>query len=254
MNNNQSTSAQVKNNTDVIVGIVVALPEELATLTGLRLRRGECCRIGRAEIAYSGAGLENAKAAAKMLVAKGVQLLVSWGCSAGLSPDAKPGDLVIAAQVLNTERSFDTDLTIQTQLKEILPDCINVFAGNIYSSNILIDLSQDKQRIHANSKAIALDMESAAIAEVAEEAQLPFVVIRSIADPVSMDLPQAVAKALNNHGEVSLAKLLGHLCRHPWEVVPLIKLGFHFNTAQKTLKIVARELQHKSAHLSWLAN
>jgi len=254
LNNKPSLLTQAENNTDFIVGIVVALPEELATLTPQRLQRGESCRVGRAEIAYSGAGVDNAKAAAKKLIANGARLLVSWGCSAGLGPDIKPGDLVIASQVLNSEHCFDTDMPMQTELQRIFSDCLTVHTGKMYSSDKLIGLSPDKHRIHADFHAIALDMESIAIAEASNDAQLAFAVIRSIADPVTMDLPQAVAKALNNHGEVSLAKLLGHLCWHPWEVVPLIKLGTHFKAAQKTLKIVARELQHKPMHLPWLAH
>lgn len=254
MNNKPLTSAPLQNNTDVNVGIVVALPEELATLTPQRLQRGESCRLGRAEIAYAGAGLKNAKAAANKLVENGAKLLVSWGCAAGLSPDANPGDLIIASQVLSPGGNFAADLSLQAQLQGMFVDTLTAHSGKIYSSDVLIDLSEDKQRIHEDTEAFALDMESAAIAEVAANAELPFAIIRSIADPVTMNLPQAVKNALNSHGEVSLPKMLTHLSLHPSEIVPLIKLGLHFNAAQKTLKIVATELQHKSTHLPWLAN
>lgn len=229
-------------NADTLVGIVVALPEELATLTRTKLKQGECCRVGNTWIAYSGAGLINAASAAQILVNKGVQQLISWGCAAGLSIDTKPGDLVIATQAIDEHQQFDTDKLMVAALKQILPANLTIHHGKLFSSESLVGLSQDKQRIHQHSLAIALDMESTAIADIAAQAQLPFMVIRSIADPVDMNLPNAVIQALNDNGQVDLPKLLGYLLWHPWEITALIKLGLHFQSAQKTLKIVAREL------------
>ena len=237
-------------NADLSVGIVVALPEELATLTQIRLKQGECCQQGNNWIFYSGAGLKNAAAAAQSLITKNIHCLVSWGCAAGLHPQAKPGDLIIAAHVTNLEHSVDTDEGLGVALKSALPDNLTVFNGTLFSSATLVDLSLDKQKIHLQSQAVALDMESFAIAEVAQQAQLPFLVVRSIADPVNMDLPQAVVQALNDEGQVNLPKLLGYLSWHPWEIPALIRLGKHFKAAQNTLKIVAKTLQKQQAHLS----
>jgi adenosylhomocysteine nucleosidase len=35
---------------------------------------------------------------------------------------------------------------------------------------------------------------------------------------------------------------LRFLATHPWEAPSLIKLGLHFHAAQKTLKIIAKQL------------
>ena len=241
-------------NADRSVGIVVALPEELATLTTARLKQGECCQLDNHWIVYSGAGLKNAAAAARLLTTKGVNCLVSWGCAAGLHPQAKPGDLVIAAQVTDAQQSFDADKNLGETLKNALPGKLTIFNGNLFTSASLVHLSQDKQNIHQQSQAVALDMESVAIAEVAQESQLPFLVVRSIADPVNMDLPQAVVQALNDEGQVNLPKLLGYLSWHPWEIPALIRLGSHFKAAQNTLKIVAQVLQKQQAGLSVSTN
>ena len=232
-------------NADTLVGIVVALPEELATLTRIKLKQGECCRIGNTWIACSGVGLINASSAAQMLINKGVLQLISWGCAAGLSVETKPGDLIIAAQAIDEHQQFDSDKDMNARLKRILPANLTIHEGKLFSSANLISLSHEKQRIHQRSLAIALDMESTAIANTAAHANLPFMIIRSIADPVNMNLPNAVIQALNENGQVDLPKLLGYLLWHPWEVTALIKLGLHFQAAQKTLKIVARELQHR---------
>jgi adenosylhomocysteine nucleosidase len=85
-------------------------------------------------------------------------------------------------------------------------------------------------------------MESGAIAKVAVEANLPCLVLRAIADPVSMSLPHAVVFALDEQGRVHIGKLLRYLLTHPWEIPGLIQLGWHFRAAQKTLKIIAKQL------------
>ena len=85
-------------------------------------------------------------------------------------------------------------------------------------------------------------MESIAIAQIARQHNVPFLAIRAIADPVDMSLPQTVIQALNSEGDVVLSRLLSYLARHPSELTRLVKLGRHFNAAQKTLKLAARYL------------
>lgn len=247
---NASDSVNNVLNADLRVGIVVALPEELATLTKTRLKQGECCQLDNHWIVYSGAGMKNAAAAARLLITKSVNCLVSWGCAAGLHPQAKPGDLVIATQVTDAQQSFEANKNLGETLQNALPDKMTVFNGNLLTSASLVHLSLDKQSIHQQSQAVALDMESTAIAAVAEQAQLPFLAVRSIADPVNMDLPQAVVQALNDDGQVNLPTLLGYLSWHPWEIPALIRLGSHFKAAQNTLKIVAQVLQKQQTQLS----
>ncbi|MGR9116693.1 MAG: phosphorylase family protein [Gammaproteobacteria bacterium] len=239
MNDSSETSIISDGN----VGIVVALPEELATLTRQKLVRGQPLKLGHCWIIYSGAGQDNAARAAKQLLEKGVDGLISWGCAAGLADDMKPGDLALASQVLTDGKQYSISIDWHSEVLRRLQDSsITLHAGKLFTSTKLIDRSEEKKRIRQGSQAIALDMESAAIAEVAKLAGLPFLVIRSVADPASADLPGAISASLDNEGQVELARLLRHLLRHPLEVIGLIRLGLHFHAAQKTLKTVARQL------------
>ncbi|MDD2759424.1 MAG: phosphorylase [Methylomonas sp.] len=237
----QATAESIRN-ADAIVGIVVALPEELRTLSPEKIEQGQCRRFGKTWIAYSGTGIENAANAAKSLVENGAQILISWGCAAGLASELKPGDLVLAEQVLSERGQFETDLQWRSYIGQKLSSTLSVKNGRLFTNPKLVGLSLDKQRIRQSSLAVALDMESVAIAEVASQASVPFLVIRSIADPVDMDLPQAVLAGLNDKGQIELGKLLTYLLRHPWEVIGLIRLGLHFRAAQNTLKIAAKQL------------
>jgi hypothetical protein len=126
----------------------------------------------------------------------------------------------------------------ENQLLNYLP----VHSGCLAESELIVSMSKDKIKLRSQTGAIALDMESIAIAKVAELHNLPFLSIRAIADPVSMDLPGSVNYALNNQGNIVLSKLLFHLACHPFELPALIKLGLYFNAAKNTLKLVAKHL------------
>jgi adenosylhomocysteine nucleosidase len=228
----------------VITGIVVALPEELSTLTSRKISKGCCVFItDTIVLGYSGAGADNARAASEQLLTQGASRLISWGCAAALSESLKPGDLILANTLIDAEGAefgihdewlgFATSL-ISTQLK--------VHTGSLAESKTIVATAKDKRHLHAQTGAIALDMESAAVAAVTRQNNLPFLAIRTVADPVHMDLPKAINHSLNDEGDIVLAKLLAFIALHPAELPGLIKLGLHFNAAKNTLRSVAKQL------------
>jgi len=231
----------------VITGIVAALPEELTTLTSKKIDKGRCLFISdKLLVTYSGAGSANAQAAAELLITKGATRLISWGCAAALSATLKPGDLTLADKLIDTEGGRDAKFCVSTNwhsyTKNLLATSIVVHTGCLAESKSVVSSSKDKKQLHSITGAIALDMESIAIAKVARQYALPFLAIRAIADPVNMDLPLAINHSLNDRGEIMLGKLLFFLFLHPAELPGLIKLGLHFNAAKKTLKSVAKHL------------
>jgi len=231
----------------VITGIVVALTEELTTLTSKKIEKGHCLSIAdNLLVAYSGAGPVNAKAAAESLVAQGVTRLMSWGCAAALSESLKPGDLMLADKLIDAEGYRDAKFCISTdwhsETNNRLSTFVVVHTGCLAESKSIVSSSKDKKLLQSTTGAVALDMESIAIAKVAGQYALPFLAIRAIADPVNMDLPLAINYSLNDRGDIVMSKLLLFLILHPAELPGLIKLGLHFNAAKKTLKFIAKHL------------
>ena len=228
----------------MITGLVVALPEELTTLTSKKIEKGNCLFIAdQLLVAYSGAGSTNAKAAAELLVAKGATRLISWGCAAALGASLKPGDLILADKLIDAENNkLDINADWHSYSRSILSKFVDVTCGCLAESVSIVSTSTDKKHLHSLTGAVALDMESIAIAKVARQYTLPFLAIRVIVDPVEMSLPLAINHSLNDKGEMVLKKLLVFLFLHPAELPGLIKLGFNFNAAKKTLKSVSKQL------------
>lgn len=227
----------------MITGIVIALTDEINSISRKKINKGDCVFITEhILVCCSGAGSANARIASQQLIDKGANKLISWGCAAALSPDLKPGDLILP-EILLTENldqiatSIDWLNKAKQQLHDLAPH-----TGSLVESSSIVAETGAKKHIYQQSAAIALDMESIAVAQTAREHNLPSLVIRCIADPVDMSLPNAISYSMNSEGEVQLSKLLGFLFTHPSELPGLIKLGLHFNSAKNKLKLVAKQL------------
>jgi len=64
-----------------------------------------------------------------------------------------------------------------------------VRSGPVVSLSTVLCRAVDKQRLSRQTGAIAVDMESAAIAEVARTHGVPFAVVRTVSDVADEDLP-----------------------------------------------------------------
>lgn len=64
------------------LGIIVALPEELTTLTNAKITKGQIHPLGNNFwVTLSGTGPNNASDAAQKLISHGADRLISWGCA-----------------------------------------------------------------------------------------------------------------------------------------------------------------------------
>ncbi len=61
--------------------------------------------------------------------------------------------------------------------------------GRFVSVDRVLTRSVDKQQLRASTGAVGVDMESAAIGEIAQKHGIPFLIIRTISDGLSEDLP-----------------------------------------------------------------
>ena len=233
----------------MITGIVVALPEELTTLTSKKIVKGGFLFItDNVLVVCSGAGSVNASAAAELLVTEGATRLISWGCAAALVQTLKPGDFILADKLIDVDnKELMIDVIWHNHVKASLEALLTVNTGCLAHSNGIVSSINEKKQIHSKTGAVALDMESMAIAKVAFIHRMPVLAIRVIADPVSMNLPRAINHALNAQGEVVITKLLLFIMLRPSEIPGLIKLGLHFSAAKKTLKFIAKQLEQLTA-------
>ncbi len=221
-----------------MLGIVVALSWELKTLTRQRIVPGSCRRISDGVwVALSGIGAERSHAAGELLLSRGATGLVSWGFAAALDDGLKAGTVMLPQNVISaTGESYPVTAEWHRQLHRVLPSRIPVATDSLLESVTIVERTDAKRRLARQTKAVAVDMESGALARLAIARNTPFVVVRVITDPVSSEIPQSVVRALDSSGSVKLRSCLARAFLRPADVGAMIQLAMQFNAARTSLK------------------
>jgi adenosylhomocysteine nucleosidase len=229
-----------------LLGIVVALKAEAQILFNGKDRGKDTHHHSEKIIKVSGVGPVRAKRAAEALIEKGATALLSWGTAGGLKGDLSPGDLILPFKVLLTSNViYPVDVRWHDRLKNRLRKHMNIHTGSIIQSPTTISAASEKHSLYRKHGAIAVDMESTAVAQVAKASSVPFIAIRAITDSVHMTIPKCVLNATDEFGNIYSFRFLKRLFRHPDEIYPMIRLVLGFRAAQKTLKNVLRYTNYR---------
>jgi len=220
------------------VGFLTALEAESKTFKknkGL-LYNGDTYIVARCKV-----GAE-AKDKALQLIEDGCEVLVSWGIAGGVKSDLQTGDLFIATGFKNVWSAEIRPIAsaangITDKLQTLRPK-----HGDILTVEKMILKSTEKKLLAQEYKISAIDMESAIIAQIAENATIPYICIRSICDEINTNMPAFINNTLNRNGETVIWKALQGLALQPKEIISLVKLGWKFHKALKTLRTAAQIL------------
>jgi 5'-methylthioadenosine/S-adenosylhomocysteine nucleosidase len=144
----------------------------------------------------SGMGLVNCAAQTQHIIDTiSPDIMIMTGIAGGLR-NVKTGDIVIADkleyiysdnQVIAEDYPNLTSFSPTPELLEQALESYNAESGTIASSNYLITPGRFEQALE-QTKAIAVDMESAAFAHIATKNSIPFLVVRTISDMCNRDV------------------------------------------------------------------
>lgn len=166
---------------------------------------------------------------AESLISRGATVLISFGLAGGLDPSCRPGDLIVPADIVDGSAVFPCD-----------PRLLHRFGGatvaRLTGAENAVTTRAAKAALFAESRAAAVDLESFAMAQVADRYRIGFMAVRAIVDPAERDLPHASLVALNSDGRISFNRLLASLLRDPSQIGGLIALGRGAAAARRTLK------------------
>ena len=220
---------------------MTALVAESRSLTGAVPDPAAVVRISpQALICVAGIGATRASLAAEKLLTAGAEGLVSWGVAGGLDPQLQPGTLMLPGNVVDASGNrYPCDPAWLEQLERCLAQKLVLCGGDLLQADRVISVSSGKLDAYEETGARGVDMESAALALAARRAGKPFVAIRAIVDPASQTLPQSARSAIRPDGSSNRMNLLGSVARRPQDLSALVRLGFYFRAAQRTLGTVA---------------
>jgi len=194
-----------------MVGIVSALPRELADLE--RQHRPNCV------ILAAGMGAEGADRGAEKLVAsRQLSALISAGYAGGLTPPAVPGAIVV-----------DTD---DPRLDASLPAAPR---GRITTVAGVVKTPETRARLAVETGAIAVDMESAAIKQVAARHGLAFAAVRAITDGPDSTLVIDWDRYRDGNGQLRTWAAVLEALRTPGGVAEMRQLWYASRKASRAL-------------------
>ena len=230
------------------VGVVAALASEARAL-GPSMPRGgdpplsELALLGEGSLlALSGIGRAAAAAAAQALVDAGVSALMTFGMAGGLDPALKSGSIVIPSELLSSDGArYAACRAWREQVAAAVSPLRAVTEGNLLTSTHAIETPVDKAAAFRSTGAAAVDMESAAVAQIAAQHNLPFIAVRVIVDTAADALPRAVVAA-SRAGRVRFALLIGGLILAPREIASLVRLAQRYRIAMRSLRVIGAHL------------
>jgi adenosylhomocysteine nucleosidase len=140
---------------------------------------------------------------------------------------------------------FETCWPWRAHLGKALHGHARWVTGALLSSGVPVATAALKTSMFHQTRALAVDMESAAVAEVAADHGLPFLALRVILDTARDSLPESILRAFDpvaerRHGLRRAWPLLRPLLYAPADWGPLLRLAGQYRRARHALIECAR--------------
>jgi hopanoid-associated phosphorylase len=162
----------------------------------------------------------------------GVSGVISIGIAGGLSPDLRPGHVVIGSEVVIGTERYETDADWLQRMWRAIP---RSKPGIVAGSDSVIMHRPEKTALYERTGAVAVDMESHIAARAAHQYKKPFAVLRVVCDPGDRTLPPAALIAMKPDGSVDTQAVLRSVIAHPQQIPGLLYLARDSATAFRTL-------------------
>lgn len=176
---------------------------------------------------------ERLAAALNSAVEHGASGIISFGVAGGLAPGLSAGDLIAAAAVRTGQRLFPTDPAWTRSLLERLPQAVQ---AHILGVDTLVADPLEKQSLHAQTGAAAVDMESHIAARIAAAHEIPFVACRVIIDAADKPLPPAALIGLRPDGTADVVAVFRSVLQQPNQLPGLVRTALDAWIARAALR------------------
>jgi adenosylhomocysteine nucleosidase len=195
-----------------------------------RLGDGASCLV-----VQTGIGPERARLAASG--APPARLFLACGCGGALVTWLRPGDLVAADGVVSLEahaRPTAVAATGGPLAAWAAAQGFRLHRGPIVSSAVVLGTAAEKAAA-GRSGALLVDMESAAVATVAQARGIPFVGLRVVLDAAAETLPDTFSAIDETTGELRVRRAVAGLAVRPWRWVGAARLARQQRVAARRL-------------------
>jgi hopanoid-associated phosphorylase len=202
----------------------------IVAVTSLALEARIASGRGVSVICGQGAHLA---AALESAVEDGASGIISFGVAGGLAPGLVAGDWIAAAGVKTAQQSFATDRLWTQALVERLPGAVQ---ADIVGIDTPVADPLEKQLLHKQTGAAAVDMESHIAGRIAAARHVPFAVCRAIIDTADECLPPAALIGLRTDGTADVVGVFRSVLQKPSQLSALVRIALNARIARAALR------------------
>lgn len=196
-------------------------------------------------LGHTGMGRQATREGLKMLLRLvSVQAVLGVGYAGALQAEMPAGSLVLATECFAEEagRVLPTDPCLVERCRTVLQAQQQAFfAGRLLTCDQALITSEQKKAAGGEYAAIAVDMESAALAALCHEHSIPFVVCRAILDPLEMSVPDP-KHFVNSEHRIAKRRIFSFIADKPEAVWDLPRLASHAAKARRQLTAIIPRL------------
>ena len=192
----------------------------------------------------SGPGAARAAAAARRALDAGAALLVSWGLAGGLRAGVAPGTVVVPRRVRGQgAEPLAVDVAWHSRLAALSAD-LPLDLGDLLTVPSALESPAAKRAAAEATGAVAVDMESAAVADEAARARVPFVALRVVVDGLDDALPRGAERWIDERGQRRTSAVLRAVVdARQWRA--LLTLAQRYRVASSALDRLAGALAER---------
>ncbi|MGC1678720.1 MAG: hypothetical protein WA740_14425 [Candidatus Binataceae bacterium] len=206
--------------------------------------RGFRAQLGATEIigVATGIGFARTEIAARRAfdLFPNAQLVLGTGVAGALSSGLSAGDLIVPDRILSSRENGAIEQIAaidEAMLSELGGDLrtagISYSTGALLTSHRVLGTGADKRAMEQNTGAIAVDMETAALALEARARGVRFAVVRAVMDSVDDEI--VGAEMADENGKVRPLQAANFLLRNPRVITRIPRMMQSLNCATRAL-------------------
>jgi adenosylhomocysteine nucleosidase len=207
-------------------------PGFVIAVTGLRAEARIAAQSAHVRAVAGGGNRARLERLIERSVAEGGLAIISFGIAAGLTPGIAAGTRLAGSRVIQDHAVYAADPAWTASINAAIggTDAITIAGVDHPLTSAAV-----KRALHAETGAVAADMESHIVAQLATRHRLPFAVLRAIADPAEREIPSAALASMREDGGIDVRAVLAALLKEPGQLPGLLRIAADTRRAMATL-------------------
>lgn len=177
--------------------------------------------------------------AAESAARQGYRGIISFGVAGGLASGLRAGDCIVASAILEGKTARTTDRAWSRQLLDTIESASH---APILGVDAAVAEPAQKRDLHRSTGAVAVDMESHIVANLAAAHRLAFAAVRVIVDPAHRVVPPVALTNALPDGRTDVMAIMRGLIARPSQVSPLARIAIDAFAARAEMVRVRRLL------------